>query len=252
MEDLRPLSSAAPGCVRADHWQEQAERLVEGATIRLPGTPKFQVRALLGKAVARSIDLREFSACPHGSIVLLTLRNANGMLWRGLTDLASSHTSTSQDDATSVERTFVDLAEFVIPPNVSRAIETATVQWKLKFNRRGSARHPQAACAVVCAIEVWFPQSNGDPLVAKLPLAHDGIRSEIDAQVGLICNLDFWPPREVDIAFESYYGLRVVTSGVVSRAVLTFSVESQTDLFLACIRQICQVHNTDRAARRCT
>ena len=73
LEDLRPLSSAAPGCVRADHWQEQAERLVEGATIRLPGTPKFQVRALLGKAVARSIDLREFSACPHGSIVLLTV-----------------------------------------------------------------------------------------------------------------------------------------------------------------------------------
>ena len=250
LEDLRPLSSAARSCVRADDWHEQAERLVEGATIRLPGSPKFQVRALLNKTVARRIDFMELGACPNGSIALLTLRHARGMLWRGVSDLALLHTCTSQDDAASVERTYVDLAEFVLPRNVSEAIETAIVHWTLKFNRRGYARHPPSACAIACAIEVWIPHSGGDPLVAKLPLAHDGIRCELDAQFGLMGHLDLWPPCEITSAIESYYSVRVVTSGVASRAVLTCSVEGRTDLLLACIRQICHVHNIDQAVKR--
>ena len=66
LEDLRPLSCAARGYVTTEDWRGQAERLLPGAARSLPGGPKFQVRALLGKAALERIGPTEITSCAGG------------------------------------------------------------------------------------------------------------------------------------------------------------------------------------------
>ena len=250
LEDIRPLSCVARGYVTTEDWRRQAERLLPGAARSLPGSPKFQVRALLGKVALERIDPMDITACPGGCTAFLELRHARGTLWRGVGKVALLDNCIFRNNDT-----FVDLAEFVLSRCAAQILERAIAQWDRESHRLGYDQHPSAS-GIVCAVAVWIPSFSGDPLVARLRLALECIRWERDEQYGLIGRLEFLPPENLYSTINPFH-LRVVTCRpafqeggmnrpVAARALLVCRMEDQNDRLLACIKQMCHVHNSYR------
>ena len=243
VEDLRPLSCAARGCVTSEDWRKQAERLLPIGAASLPGSPKFQVRALLGQAGRQRIDLGDISVPLEGCVALLVLRRDGATLCRFAKAIAllGDHILSWRDN--------IALAEFVLPRCAAQALERAIVRWI----RHSEGPQDPTTCGIGCALEIWVPSQRGEPRVAQLRLDLDGIRCERNETFGLVGHLEFYPP---DISFDiNPCLLRVITcrpdflhdgmhSAVVARAILFCRARDQADRLQACIEQACRAHNS--------
>jgi len=243
VEDLRPLSCAARGCVTSEDWGKQAERLLPVGVASLPGNPKFQVRALLGQAGRQRIDPRGISVPLEGCVALLGLRRDGATLCR------LAKTVALLDDHILSRRDNIVLAEFVLSRCAAQALERAIVRWI----RHCDGPPDPTTCGIGCALEIWVPSQSGEPRVAQLRLDLAGIRCERNETYGLIGHLEFYPP---DISFDiNPFLLRVITcrpdflhdgmhSAVAARAILVCSARDQADRLQACIEQACRAHNS--------
>ena len=150
--------------------------------------------------VPRRLPLAQEAAPP----AFLELRHARGTLWRGVRKVALLDNCLFRNDDT-----FVDLAEFVLSRCAAQALERAIAQWGRRSHKRGYDKHP-SICGIMCAVEIWIPNSSGDPFVAQLCMALEWIRWERADRYGLIGRLGFHPPEDSFYTTNPFH-LRIIT-----------------------------------------
>ena len=241
LTDIRPLSCVATDLITSADWRAKAEQLCPGATASLPGSPKFQVRALCGAVATtplQQIDANQLPSCEHESKVLLGLKRNRDMLWlwRGVSPiilrehgpLPELHT----EPTPPTDLRFEIVAELGLPCGVAQALEAIIEQW----SGGGTMRLPE--CDVACMLQVWIPAPGGSPIVLQPRLPLDAVRYGRRACGGVVGNLDFYNSG-VCLAVITHrpekaaHGVRGPTEAVVSVSCMLEAAQMRSGLRLA-------------------